>query len=99
MPASKRRYRLYPRAGADLGEIWLYTLKAWSLDQADSYVHDIIRVFEGLANGTKTGRPVDIRDGYLKYPVGSHMVYYRHSKSHIDIVRILHQRMDVHSKL
>ncbi len=99
MPARKRRYRLYPRARTDLEEIWLYTLQAWSLDQADSYVRDIINVFEDLANGAKSGRPVDIRDGYLKYPVGSHMIYYRQSPSHIDIVRILHQRMDVNSKL
>ena len=99
MPASKHRYRLYPHARADLEEIWLYTQKTWSLDQADSYLTDIIQAFEGLAKGMKTGRPVDIREGYLKYPVGSHMIYYRQSPSHIDIVRILHQRMDVSSKL
>lgn len=97
--AAKRHYRLYPCARADLEEIWLYTMEAWSLDQADSYLTDIIQTFEGLAKGTITGRPVDIREGYLKYPVGSHMIYYRQAPSHIDIVRVLHQRMDVNSKL
>ena len=97
--AAKRRYRLYPRARADIEKIWLYTLETWSMNQADSYINDIINVFDGLAKGTITGRTVDIREGYLKHPVGSHMIYYRQSPSHIDIVRILHQRMDVDSKL
>ena len=97
--AAKRRYRLYPRARADLEEIWLYTLEAWSLDQADIYINDITRVFEGSAKGTISGRFVDVQEGYLKYPVGSHMTYYRRFPSHIDVVRILHQRMDVSAKL
>ncbi|MGO4335377.1 type II toxin-antitoxin system RelE/ParE family toxin [Labrys sp. KB_33_2] len=51
--------------------------------------------FEGLAAGAKTGRPVEIREGYLKYNVGSHIVFYRRMEQIIDIIRILHQRMDI----
>ncbi|NBP51350.1 MAG: type II toxin-antitoxin system RelE/ParE family toxin, partial [Actinobacteria bacterium] len=54
-----------------------------------------VDAFEELAAGDKAGRPVDLRDGYFKYPVGAHLVFYRVSESELVIVRILHQRMDV----
>jgi toxin ParE1/3/4 len=36
----------------------------------------------------------DIREGYRKYPVGSHMLFYRLITDGIDVVRILHRQMD-----
>ncbi|WP_454819373.1 type II toxin-antitoxin system RelE/ParE family toxin [Labrys neptuniae] len=36
-----------------------------------------------------------MREGYLKYNVGSHIVFYRRMEQTIDIIRILHQRMDI----
>ncbi|SBW04135.1 hypothetical protein KL86DPRO_20264 [uncultured delta proteobacterium] len=35
-------YRLSPLAEADLEEIWLYTFRQWSLEQADDYSGNII---------------------------------------------------------
>ncbi|MBF0167062.1 MAG: type II toxin-antitoxin system RelE/ParE family toxin [Alphaproteobacteria bacterium] len=95
MPVSRCAYRLSPKAEADLEEIWLYTFKNWSLEQADFYHEAIVDAFEDLASGRKTGRPVDIREGYRKLPVGAHTVYYRFSESGLVIIRILHQRMEV----
>ena len=40
--ANKRIYRLSPLAEQDLEDIWLYTLREWSADQADRYYHSII---------------------------------------------------------
>jgi toxin ParE1/3/4 len=37
----------------------------------------------------------DVRPDYRKYPVGSHILFYRVTKAAIVVVRILHQRMDV----
>lgn len=93
--AESRGYRLYPLAQADLEDIWSYTATQWSAEQAESYHAGIIAAFEGLAAGGKQGRPSDVREGYLKYAVGAHLVFYRCSKAGIDVVRILHQRMDV----
>jgi len=89
-----REYRLSPLAEADLDEIWLYTRDHWSVKQADQYVGDILDACAKLANGDRKGRLVDVRDGYLRYPSGSHFLYFRESKSSIDVMRILHQRMD-----
>lgn len=93
--AESRGYRLYPLAQADLEDIWSYTASRWSLEQAESYHAAIVAAFEGLAAGSKQGRPSNVREGDFKYAVGSHLVFYRRSETAIDIVRILHQRMDV----
>ena len=95
MSSSPREYRLRPLAEDDLENIWLYTFKNWSLEQADLYVRDIIANLEDLAAGRKAGHAVDIRDGYFRHAVGAHFIFYRVTGSVLDIVRVLHQRMDV----
>ncbi|ENN85974.1 plasmid stabilization system [Rhizobium freirei PRF 81] len=86
---------LSPLAEADLENIWRYTVENWSIAQAETYHAEIVEAFEGLASGLKIGRPADIRDGYFKYAVGSHVVYYLLRDAEIAIIRILHRRMDV----
>lgn len=49
-------YRLSPLAEADLEEIWLYTLRYWSVEQAGSYLRNLVETFEGLAKSTKQGQ-------------------------------------------
>lgn len=95
MPSKGRQYRLRPFAEDDLEEIWLYTRENWSREQADKYVRDVISVIADLAAGRKAGRKADIREGYMKQSAGAHIVFYRVADDHIDIVRILHGRMDV----
>jgi len=88
-------YRLRPLAEADLEGIWTYTEERWSPEQADSYVRGLLDAFAGLAAGTKVGRPADVREGYSKYVVGSHVIYYVQGEDGIEVVRVLHGRMDV----
>ncbi len=88
-------YRLSPLAEADLEEIWRSTVRIWSAAQAERYHDGIIAALEALAIGEKLGRPVDVRAGYLKCNVGSHVIYFRSSDYGIDVVRILHQCRDV----
>lgn len=85
---ANKGYRLSPLAEADLDEIWLYTRDHWSIKQADQYVSDIFDVCEKLANGERRGRAVDVRAGYLKYPSGSHFLYFLESDDNIDVMRI-----------
>lgn len=95
MPVRKPGYRLSPLARDDLEGIWLHTFDNWSAEQADTYHNGIIAAIEGLTRGAKAGRAVDLREGYFKYAVGSHFVFYTVSETFLDVVRILHQRMDV----
>ncbi len=88
-------YRLSPLAVADLEDIYVYTLQTWSVEQAITYHGSLVATFEGLADRTRIGRTVDIYADYLKYLTGSHVVYYRLSDGAVEIIRILHQSMDV----
>ncbi len=39
------------------------------------------------------------REGYLRYPVGAHVAFYRESERTLDVIRVLDQRMDVERHL
>jgi toxin ParE1/3/4 len=93
-------YRLSPRAKGDLEEIWTYSVRQWSIEQADRYTNDLIDMIERLAQNPGHGRSAEhIRRGYLKYSVGSHVIFYRRMKAGIHVIRILHKRMNVESHL
>ncbi len=89
------RYLLSPRARADLDEIWNYTVERWGADQAETYVRSIQSAIEMLAADPRRGQPIPaVRPGYWKYPTGSHVIFFRIIRDGIDVVRILHGRMD-----
>jgi toxin ParE1/3/4 len=92
-----RRYVFSPRAHVDLSEIWDYTARNWGVDQAERYIRQIVTTCADLADGRKQGRSInDVRPGYFKYATGSHVLFYRRKPAgEIEVVRILHRRMDV----
>lgn len=94
-------YRLSPAARRDLDEIWNYTIRSWGQAQAERYILSIRDACAALVQGRKEGQRIDdIRPGYLKLAVGAHFLFYRLADSgHIDVIRILHQRMDVPARL
>ena len=91
----KREFRISPLAQGDLEDIWSFNVETWTWEQAGKYHSDLLRTFAQLAGGDVRGREVDVRRGYRKYPVGSHFVFYRPRSYGIEIIRILHRRMDV----
>ncbi|KAB7785911.1 type II toxin-antitoxin system RelE/ParE family toxin [Methylorubrum populi] len=88
--------RLSPRARTDLSRIWDDSAERWGADQADHYVRLLAGGFDRLAEGSARGRRADaIRKGYFRLSVGSHVLFYRRgAEGGIEIIRILHQRMD-----
>jgi toxin ParE1/3/4 len=89
-------YTISPRARRDLDEIWAYTQRHWGIDQAEIYLRQIGRHVEMVAARPMMGRACpEIRAGYFQYPSGSHVLFYRLTEGGIDVVRILHERMDV----
>ncbi len=88
-----------PAAIADIDRIWDYTAENWGVEQADRYTDDIRDVCNELAAGNKRGRPVDIRDGYLKYAVGRHLIFFVRAVDGITVMRVLHQQMDTERRL
>jgi toxin ParE1/3/4 len=88
-------YTLSPRAQADLEDIWQYTTKRWNVEQAETYVRQLANHFAVVASHPEIGMPCHkIRAGYYRFPAGSHVLFYRIIDGGIDIVRILHERMD-----
>jgi len=84
-----------PAAEADLADIWRYSAEQWGVDQAGQYIDDLRDACHALATGTRQGRRTDIRPGYLKYLVGRHLLYFKENDGCLEIIRILHARMDV----
>lgn len=98
---SKSKYRISKRAIEELNDIWSYTYQQWSKEQADRYYDLIIGEIEFVADNYMAGRSVEhIRKGYRVTQVKSHLIFYRKLKNDIvEVVRILHQRMDVKKRL
>lgn len=88
---------LFPAAQADLEQIWDYTHGRWGADQAEEYLRELQHALERAAANPLIGRACDeIRPGYRKLAAGSRTLYYRlRAEGVVDVVRILHQRMDV----
>jgi toxin ParE1/3/4 len=88
-----------PAAETDIEEIWDYSAVNWGLDQADHYIDDLRDACIALAGGRRRGRTVDVRPGYLKLSVGSHIIYFRDEGDRLEIIRVLHNRRDVERHL
>lgn len=88
-------YLLTPAAQRDLSEIWDFTEERWDAGQAEKYIAEIRAAIERVAADPNRGRACDeIRQGYRRYGIGSHLLFFVETDDSVDIVRVLHQRMD-----
>lgn len=56
---------------------------------------EIRAAIERIADDPLRGRPCDdVRGGDRRFGVGSHLLFYVESSAGVDVIRILHQRMD-----
>ena len=85
----------------DLKSIGRYTQEQWGCEQRNRYLTLLDSSFHDLADNPLMGKDCsDIIAGYRKFPVGKHLVFYRQKGSNlIEIVRVLHERMDSESHL
>lgn len=89
------RYRLSPRALADLDDIWRFSAESWSIEQADRYIDDLVRIFELIATMPTLAR----EHSEFKPPVRihvheSHLIVYTIAEDHVSIMRLLGGRQD-----
>ncbi|SFD10355.1 type II toxin-antitoxin system RelE/ParE family toxin [Algibacter pectinivorans] len=98
---SKNKYRISKQAIDDLNDIWIYTFNKWSKAQADRYYQLIIEEIEFIADNYQIGKSAEqTRKNYRLTKIKSHVIFYRKVENDIvEIVRILHQRMDVKKRL
>ena len=96
----KRRIVFRAAALSDLEEIWLYTLNTWSVEQADRYYDLIIKETEFLARKPASGKNLTaVRSGYFSSKVKFHFIFYKFTETELEIVRILHESMDIPNHL
>ncbi len=95
------KYFLTNKAVEDLSKIWEYTYEVWSENQADKYYGLLIDSFQEISNNPGLGKSYDeIDSAMLGLRVGKHIVFYRMVKpNEVEILRILHQRMDLKNKM
>ncbi|MEO6843606.1 MAG: type II toxin-antitoxin system RelE/ParE family toxin [Ginsengibacter sp.] len=88
------------KAVSDLEEIWLYTVKNWSVDQADRYYNLIFDEIDYICKNINTGKSMEhVRKGYRASKVKSHLIFFRVKNDTVEIIRILHERMDIENRL
>lgn len=96
------KYKISREAARDLEKIWLYTFVTWSGEQPDRYYNLLLDEIEYVAKNPRTGRDRGhIREGYFRTRVKSHFIFYKMNSAEnlIEIIRILHQRMDLEARL
>ena len=93
--------KISEKALEDIEKIWLYTLETWSEQQADRYYNLIFDEIEFIAQNPLSGRDYGhVRKNYRCCKVKSHLIFYRQSEANIvEIIRILHQNMDIEEQL
>ena len=98
---SKNKYRISKQAIDDLNNIWIYTFHKWSKKQADRYYDLIIEEIEFIVDNYLIGKSAEqTRKNYRVTKIKSHLIFYRKVENEIvEIVRILHQRMDIKTRL
>jgi toxin ParE1/3/4 len=88
------------KAVSDLEEIWLYTFKKWSVEQADRYYNLIFDEINYISRNSNAGKSMEhVRKGYRASKVKSHLIFYRVLNDKIEVIRILHERMDIENRL
>jgi len=86
---------LRPLARRDLAGIWSYSAERWSVEQADSYLRLLHEAMLASARAPQPARRVDeIRSGYRVRHAGAHLIFFQVTGTGIDVVRILHERME-----
>jgi toxin ParE1/3/4 len=97
---TKAKYRISETAISDLDGIWEYTFHKWSKEQADRYYSLIMNEIEFIAGNITSGKPMNhVKMGYFASYVKSHMILFKKNEDIVEVIRVLHQQMDIESNL
>ncbi len=89
------------KANEDLNNIWNYTYENWSENQADKYYATIKFDCLEIGKNPRLGKSYnEISRNLLGLRSGKHIIFYHSiSEKEIEIIRILHERMDLKNRL
>jgi toxin ParE1/3/4 len=91
-------FRLTVKALEDLKSIGRFTERKWGRGQRNKYLAMLDSSFHAIVHQPGIGTSCDyIREGYRKYHAGRHLIFYRQGGTFIEIIRVLHDSMDIES--
>ncbi len=95
------KFHLTNKAVEDLAQIWNYTYDKWSENQADKYYNLLLDSCQEIAENPNRGKKYDIvTERLLGYKSNKHIIFYLViSNNEIEVIRILHEMMDLKSNL
>jgi toxin ParE1/3/4 len=95
------KYSISEKALEDINTIWNYTAENWSTHQANRYYNLILDEIEFVAANFETAKDFGtIRKDYRYSKVKSHLVFFKKTKNNeIEVVRVLHERMDIKNRI
>ncbi len=85
----------------DLNNIWEYSFEKWSENQADKYYSMLKLACKEIGESPKLGREYNnIKNNLLGLKSGKHIIFYQKvDEDEIEIIRILHEQMDLKSRI
>jgi toxin ParE1/3/4 len=93
-------YVLSKPAEEDLAQILEQGVEIWGIDQATEYAKLIDDALYLLAKHPQLGHDRShIKPNVRSFRVESHIIFYRQQPAHLEVIRILHKRMDFESHL
>ena len=91
----RRTVVISDRAEQDLLEIWVYSFRQWSEQQADRYLDQLDDGMQKCGEEPEHGSRRDsVRAGYRSRLVREHVVFYTFTDEEVLILRVLHGSMD-----
>ena len=93
--------RYTEQADADLFDIYVYTYETWGQEQAITYTNGLWDAINKIAADPYSPITVDrslLSPGCRSYYQQRHLNFYRVVDQDIEILRILHDRMDIASR-
>lgn len=85
----------------DLNDIWNYTVEEWSEKQADRYYASLKFACTQIGINPELGKEYEeIKSNVYGLRTGKHIIFYQIiSEQEIEILRILHERMDLITRM
>ncbi len=89
-------YLLSESAQQDIISIRNYTMDTWGKAQARKYLTLLEQRLEWLADNPALGtKRNEVKEGYISFPEGRHIIFYRIAESGIEVMGVIHQSEDI----
>lgn len=95
------KFKFSRKAVDDLSSIWNYTFNEWSESQAEKYYWMLIDTCKEISDNPDMGKDYSsIVKNLFGIASGHHIIFYRRLRTKdVEIVRILHEQMDLKSRI